>query len=232
MLTFYYHPLSPISRRVWLALLEKEIPFEPVIVDLSNREQFQPDFLDLSPFHHIPVICEEGFRVIESLAILDYLEHEYPQPSLVPTDNRERTTMRMVQLVTVNELVTKLSKLVNFEHIPLTKDIEAQLDTALIFLNDCLGERIYFGGDSLNLADIVVGSTIPLFCRLGLELSSYPSLDRWCGEITARPAWQKTNPSDSDFCAWKHLIQRWIKIAIKRQARSLGKHNTSLDQSS
>ena len=44
MLTFYYHPLSPIARLVWLALLEKDIPFTPVIIDLSSREQFQPNF--------------------------------------------------------------------------------------------------------------------------------------------------------------------------------------------
>ena len=38
MLKFYYHPLSPIARRVWLALLEKDITFEPVLVDLKARE--------------------------------------------------------------------------------------------------------------------------------------------------------------------------------------------------
>ncbi len=36
MLTFYYHPLSPVARRVWLALLEKEIPFEPKLVNLTG----------------------------------------------------------------------------------------------------------------------------------------------------------------------------------------------------
>jgi glutathione S-transferase len=37
MLTFYHHPLSPISRRVWLALLEKKIAFQPIIVDLRGN---------------------------------------------------------------------------------------------------------------------------------------------------------------------------------------------------
>ncbi|NEQ53284.1 MAG: glutathione S-transferase family protein [Leptolyngbya sp. SIO3F4] len=219
MLTFYYHPLSPISRRVWLALLEKEILFKSIIVDLSKREQFQSDFVVLSPFHHIPVILEDGFRVIESLAILDYLEHQYPQLPLVPTDNREKTTMRMVQMVTVNELMPKISKLVNADNIPLSKDIEDQLSIALKFLNNSLGNQLYFGGDKLNLADIVVGATVPLFCRLGLEISSYPALNRWCNEITARSAWTRTNPNDEDFYAWRTLLQRWIKVAIKRQIR-------------
>ncbi|MGD1951316.1 MAG: glutathione S-transferase family protein [Leptolyngbyaceae cyanobacterium] len=219
MLTFYYHPLSPISRRVWLALLEKEIPFEPTIVDLSSRQQFQPDFLALNPFHHVPIIVEDGFRVIESIAILDYIERQYPHPSLMSAENQEQTTMRMTQMVTVNELVPKLPKLINASEFPLTNDVSTQLSTALTFLNDGLSNRVYFGGEHLNLADIVVGSTVPLFCRLGLDISAYPSLHNWCSEITDRPAWQITEPSDADFDAWKSLLQRWIRIASKRQQR-------------
>lgn len=219
MLTFYYHPLSPIARLVWLALLEKDIPFTPVIIDLSSREQFQPNFVALNPFHHVPVILENGFRVIESLAILDYLEGQYPHPSLLPASNQEQTTMRMIQMVTVNELVPKLPKLINAEHVPLTRDIKEQLNTTLTFLSDCLGERCYFGGDGLNLADIVAGATVPLFCRLGLELTSYPSLTQWCDRLAARQAWQDTRPREPDFDAWKHRIQRWMRIAAKRQTR-------------
>ncbi|MEL6788888.1 MAG: glutathione S-transferase family protein, partial [Cyanobacteria bacterium J06607_15] len=79
MLQFYYHPLSPLSRRVWIALLEKQIQFEPVVISLADGEQFKPDFLNISPFHHVPVIIDDGLRVLESLAILDYLESKYPQ---------------------------------------------------------------------------------------------------------------------------------------------------------
>ncbi len=224
MLTFYYHPLSPIARRVWLALLEKEIPFDPVIVDLSKREQFQSEFLALSPFHHVPVIVEDGFRVIESIAILDYLEDRYPQPSLIPASHRERAIMKMIQMVTVNELVPKLSKLVNQDYIPLTQEVKEQLDTGLTFLNSYLGQDVYFGGERLNLADIVVGATVPLFCRLGVELAAYADLNRWCTQITARQAWQITTPSDADFNAWKQVIQRWIRIAMKRQMRERQPH--------
>ena len=45
MLKFYYNPVSPNVRRVWLTLLEKEIPFETVLVKLDG-DQLQPDFLD------------------------------------------------------------------------------------------------------------------------------------------------------------------------------------------
>ena len=63
MLEFYYHPLSPLSRWVWIALLEKEIPFASKIINLQDGEQFKPEFLAISPFHHVPVIIDDNLRV-------------------------------------------------------------------------------------------------------------------------------------------------------------------------
>jgi glutathione S-transferase len=87
MLTLYHTPLSINSRRVWVAMLEKDLHFDTVEVDLAG-DQFKPEFLGMNPFHHIPVLVDDGFTVIESLAILDYLEAKYPIPSLLPKGPR------------------------------------------------------------------------------------------------------------------------------------------------
>ena len=88
MLTLYHSPISPNSRRVWITLLEKKLEFELVEIKLDG-EQFKPDFLAINPFHHIPVLVDDGFNVVESLAILDYLEAQYPQPAMLPTDAKD-----------------------------------------------------------------------------------------------------------------------------------------------
>jgi glutathione S-transferase len=54
MLKFYYKRLSLYSRPVWIALLEKQLPFEPVELNL-NGDQWQPEFLAINPFGRIPV---------------------------------------------------------------------------------------------------------------------------------------------------------------------------------
>lgn len=54
-------------------------------IDL-NGEQLQPEILALNLFHHVPVLVDNGFKVVESLAILDYLEAKYPTPALLPTN--------------------------------------------------------------------------------------------------------------------------------------------------
>ncbi len=223
MLKFYYHPFSPIARRVWIALLEKEIPFEPILVDLRGK-QFEEDFLAINPFHHVPVVLHGDVRLIESLAILDYLELEFPQVSLWPEGGAAIAHMRMVQLVSTNELLPKLVAVFAAEGHPLPQDVVSQLEVCLGYLNQQLGEQAYFGGDRLTLADIVAGSTVPLFRRLGVSLQPYAALDRWCDRIMARSAWQLTQPSEPDFAQWK----RWIQLQIKRQQQKLAKAEESL----
>ncbi|NBD15068.1 MAG: glutathione S-transferase family protein [Cyanobacteria bacterium] len=214
MLTFYYHPLSPVARRVWLALLEKQIPFHPVLVDLRG-EQNQPEFLALNPFHHVPVIVENNLRLIESLAILDYLEKRYPEITLSPHSAPEFAKMRMVQMVTTNEVMPKLPLVANAEVQPLTTEQETDLNTGLGFLEAQLAQNNYFGGDTLNLADIVVGATVPLLFRLGIAADPYPRLQAWQEKLSTREAWQQTEPNAEDFAQWK----RYIQITIKRYQR-------------
>jgi glutathione S-transferase len=236
MLKFYYHPLSPISRRVWIALLEKEIPFDPIVVNLRDNKQFDEDFLSMNPFHHVPVLVHAEVRVIESLAILDYLEWAFPQVPLCPQGgaamafakrldeklSQRIAHMRMVQMVTTNELLPKLVAVVAAEGQPLPQDVVSPLEVCLNYLNQQLGEQNYFGGDRLNLADIVAGSTVPLFSRLGVSLRPYAALDRWCDRISERLAWQQTHPSDADFAQWK----RWIQLQMQRRQKQLDRRSS------
>ena len=216
MLKFYYHPLSPISRRVWLLLLEKQISYQPIEVNLGNGQQFEPEFLTINPFHHVPVIVDGDFRVFESLVILDYLELRYPDLAFMPTEIQAITKMRMVQQVAVNELMPNLMAVINGEQQPLSDTQQTRLATAWQFLDDELQGKTYFGGDRLNLGDIVVGATIPLFHRLGVSLHDYPCLDAWRQRISDRPAWQQTQPDESSFGRW----QKWVQLQIKRKTKS------------
>lgn len=79
MLKFYYHPISVNARRVWVALLEKQLSFEPILINLDG-DQLTPDFAAINPLQQIPVLVDNSLRVVESLAILDYLEAKYPAP--------------------------------------------------------------------------------------------------------------------------------------------------------
>ena len=208
MLRLYHTPISANSRRVWVTLLEKGLEFELVEVKMDG-EQFQPDFLAINPFHHIPVLIDDGFKVIESLAILDYLEAKYPTPAMLPTDVEELAKVRMVQLVSVNELLPATSvlflKMLDLSGVEPEK-IELALQkiaTVLKFLENLLDTRPYFGSEQLTLAEVVAGTIIPWLPRGGISLSEYPKLNAWCEGLIARPSWKASEATPEVIEAFK-----------------------------
>jgi glutathione S-transferase len=216
MLTFYYHPLSPIARRVWLCLLEKNLEFEGRVVQLHLKEQLQPEFLELNPFHHVPVLVDGNVKMIESIAILDYLDARYPTPKMTPDDPVELGKMRMVQMIILNELMSVFPALMESNGVLPPEHPKAKiLTTALEFLQEQLGEGHYFGGDRLNLADCVAGITLPLWRRIGVEFAAYPRLEEWMERLYTRSSWQQTEPSEEAFGQWRRFAQAMVQRAMR-----------------
>jgi glutathione S-transferase len=218
MLQFYYNPLSPLSRRVWIALLEKEIPFTPITVNLKEGEQFKRDFLAINPFHHVPVIIDDGLRVLESLAILDYLECKYLQNPLLPKDPSQLAKVRMAQMVANSELAALVIPLINeTEDSPQLKKAKRKITRILNFLVELLAEDTYFGGNSLSLGDIVAGNAVILVAKLGFDLSQIKQIERWRDRLMEREIWQQTQPNDEQVVIFKQTVQKLIESQGKTQ---------------
>lgn len=212
MLKFYYNPISPNARRVWITLLEKDLPFESEIIELKG-DQFQNKFLEINPFHHIPVIVDDSFRIVESLAILDYLEAKYPTPAMLPADAKDLATVRMVQMLSANELFPATIPLICEQNDSQQSDIALkQIDTVLNFFIKLLGDRPYFGSQHLTLADIVAGIAVHLLPNLGVSLSNYPTLTAWSESLMQRPAWAKTQLSHEEFEAFKRRVKALVRL--------------------
>ena len=216
MLKLYFHPQSPLSRRVWIALLEKEIPFTSAIVNLKEGEQFKPDFLAISPFHHVPVIIDDGLRVLESLAILDYLESKYPQHSLLPSDPSRLAKVKMAQMVANNELLV-IPLITETEDSLKLKQTKRKIKRILKFMTELLAEDAYFGGDSLSVGDIVAGNNIILVHKLGFNLSPFEKIERWCDRLMQREAWQQTQPNDEQVAMFKQTVLKLIKSQSEKE---------------
>ncbi|EAW34163.1 glutathione S-transferase family protein [Lyngbya sp. PCC 8106] len=206
MLKFYHTPLSVNSRRVWVMLLEKQVEFEEIVLSLQG-DQFDPEYLTLNPFHHIPTLVDDDFTVIESLAILDYLEAKYPTPSFTPKNAKQIGTMRMVEFVTVNELLpTSLPLLKQVVGLPEDPNqplekIHQKITTIFDFYQKYLGENPYLVSEEMTLADIVVGTVIPTLKYMNVSLENHPQLQAWCERLMLRESWQKTEPQPEDIQA-------------------------------
>jgi glutathione S-transferase len=190
MLKFYYNPLSVNARRVWVALLEKQIPFEPILVNCDG-DQFHDDFTAINPLQRIPAIVDNGFRVVESLAILDYLEAKYPTLPLMPNEPEAIAVVRMIETITVVELQPATIPLtrpqVGLEVEPWKLEMAQQRVTAVLrFFEELLNEQTYFVKE-FTLAEVVAGTLVP-----SLPLENYPHLKAWSERLNQRDSWQQT----------------------------------------
>jgi glutathione S-transferase len=198
MLKFYYNPVSGNARRVWVALLEKHIPFEPIWVKLDG-DQFDNDFTAVNPLQRVPVIVDNGFRVIESLAILDFLEAKYPTPALLPSQPEDIAKVRMIEMLVVNELqpaIVLLTRPVFKLEVDRQKLEIAQerVIAVMQFCENLLGNQSYFAGAEITLADIVAGISVSFLEQLDFSLNAYPRLKTWLERLAMRESWQQATP--------------------------------------
>jgi glutathione S-transferase len=198
MLKLYHEPMSFNSRRVWITLIEKNLDFELEEVNLDG-EQFKPEFLALNPFHHIPVLVDDGFNLIESLAMLDYLEARYPNPQMLPTEAKDRAIVKMVEMVTVNELASAFMT-ISPEVLGIAggdpekmKSAKQKITLVLEFFENLLDDRPFFGSENITLAEPVAGTIVPWLARTDIGLNNYPKLNAWCDLLTSRSSWQTTD---------------------------------------
>jgi glutathione S-transferase len=216
MLKFYYNSISSNARRVWVALLEKNIPFEAILMNLDG-DQFQSEYLEINPFHHIPTIDDDGFIVFESLAILDYLEAIKPTPTLLPTEAKALALVRTINLITLNELqpslIPSLRQMVGASVDPQALEkSKQQVHTVLQFFENKLdSNRVYFIDGNLTQADIVAGTVISSLPFLGFSLETYPKLRQWFQHLEQRESFKQTNPSPAEIEAAKAKIKAVIE---------------------
>ena len=211
----YHTPISPNSRRVWIALLEKNLDFELVEIYLDG-DHLQPEFVAINPFHRIPVLVDDDFTVVESLAILDYLETKYPQPAMLPKEPKDLAVVKMVEMVTVNELLPALNPLSSEKMgwgTPPAQEIakaKEKVNTVLTFFEGLLDDRPFFASNSVTFAECVAGTVVPLLAWVDVSLDSYPKIQAWCDRLMSRPSWQQTQFTEADLAAFVSRRQKFL----------------------
>ena len=90
----YTYFRSSAAYRVRIALNLKGLPYEAIPVHLVRREQKSPAFLAVNPHGRVPALDLDGEILVQSPAILEYLEEVYPEPPLLPRDPLRRARVR------------------------------------------------------------------------------------------------------------------------------------------
>ena len=95
MIKLYDDALSPCAQKVRLVLAEKGLQIQLAPVNLTRKENLNPDYLKLNPKGVVPTLVEDDMVFTESTIIMEYVDDAHPTPPLRPMAAAERARMRM-----------------------------------------------------------------------------------------------------------------------------------------
>jgi GST-like protein len=191
---------TPNGRKISIMLEEVALPYEVIKVDITNGDQFSPEFLAVNPNGKIPAIVDrEGFggramSVFESGAILIYLAEKTGK--LLPSEAVARLTViewLMFQMSALGPMLGQAHHFRRFapERIPYAIErFEKEAARLYTVLDGRLGTTEYLAGD-YSIADIASYPWIARHEWQGIALEDFPNVQRWFTSIASRPAVQR-----------------------------------------
>jgi len=195
----YYWP-TPNGHKISIMLEELGVPYEVKYVNIGRGEQFEPDFLKISPNNRMPAIVDPDgpggapISVFESGAILQYLGRKYGK--FYPADERQRVEVDQWLFWQMGGLGPMAGQAHHFRQYAPEK-IEYginrytnEVNRLYGVMNKRLADRDYLAGD-YSIADMASIGWVRSYENQGQDLDDFPNLKRWFEAVLARPAVQR-----------------------------------------
>ena len=184
---------TPNGRKVSILFEELGLPYTAHPIDISKGEQFQPDFLKISPNNRIPAIIDRdsGFHLMESGAILMYFAEKTGE--LMPQEEYRRyraIEWLMWQMGGIGPMLGQVHHFVKYNQGKAPYAEERYLKEAHRLygvLDRRLADR-EFVADEYSIADIAIWPWISRYEWQTIDLDRYPNVKRWYVAIARRPA--------------------------------------------
>ena len=193
-----YSWATPNGHKVHIMLEECKLPYRAIPVNIGTGEQFQPDFLKISPNNKIPALVDpdgpggKPISLFESGAILLYLAAKTGK--FLPQSDRAKFEVLQWLMFQMGGVGPMLGQNHHFrlyapEKLPYAIDRytnEAKRIYGVI--DQRLSTSKYLGGNSYSVADIATFPWLRNWVNQGITLGDYPHLEKWFNTIAERPA--------------------------------------------
>jgi glutathione S-transferase len=204
----YGPSFSTYARTVRLVLEEKGVGYELKPVNIMTGEGQASEHTSRHPFAKVPAFEHDGFSLYETSAIVRYVDRVFPAPSLQPSDPKQAARMdQIIGIIDSYAYGAIVGKLVWQRLVVPMQGGQAdegivQGSTEMVRLSLSEFERLkgsnpFLAGSQISLADCYLA---PIFGYLtmtpdaGALLQATPGLSQWWGQMSQRPAMQKTPP--------------------------------------
>ncbi len=203
----YSYFRSSAAYRARIVLNLKGIAYETVPIHLikDGGRNYTPEFRAINPQMRVPALATEaGDVLIQSLAIIEYLDETHPQPPLLPKDPLERAKVRAIaELIACDihplnntsplrylkrELHQEQSTIDTWYHHWVLEGFEA--------LEALIGDGPYLCGKDLTLADICLVPQVANARRLKVPLDNFPKIVAADAACRALPGFIKAAPEN------------------------------------
>ena len=191
---------SSASYRVRIALNLKGLPYDLQEVHLvkDGGQQHAVDYLALNPQGRVPALAEGSNVLTQSLAILEYLEEQYPEPALLPQDLVLRAKVRAVAH-TIAMDIHPLNNLSVLQYLQQTLSVDDEQKQVWYAYWIQIGFRAlevqlqhtagpYCFGEQLTMADVCLIPQMYNARRFNVDLHDCPTLlriDEQCMQLDA-----------------------------------------------
>ncbi len=200
----YTYFRSTSSYRVRIALALKGLDFQSLPVNLLKGEQREPAFLALNPQGRVPALrVDSGALLVQSPAIIEYLEERYPQPALLPAALEQRAQVRGVAALIGCDIhplhnVSVLNQLRQLGHdeTQVNQWIAHWISQGLAAVEQLIGESGYCFGAQPGLADVYLIPQLYAAQRFSIDLGAYPRINRVAALAAQHPAFIQAHPSN------------------------------------
>ncbi len=196
----YYWP-TPNGWKISIFLEEVGLPYNVVPVDIAAGDQFEEEFLKISPNNKMPAIVDpEGpnggpISLFESGAILIYLSEKTGQFfSQAPRERYEILSWLMFQMGHVGPMLGQAHHFRGYAPEKIEYAIDRYTNEAARLygvMDRHLADKDYFVGDEYSIADVAIYPWLIPYERQGQDMNDFPNLYRWFEQVGSRPAVQR-----------------------------------------
>ena len=191
---------SGTSHRLRIALRLKGVAYEYVAVDLRRSEHLAADYATLNPQKLVPTLLTDEGALVQSPAIIEWLEERYPQPPLLPAAPLDRAGVRALAAIVgcdIHPLNNRRALEYLREHFGAGKAaveawcatwIGAGFDALEAMLSADAARGRFCFGDAPTLADVYLVPQVESARRFEIDITRWPTIsaiDAACSEIEA-----------------------------------------------